>query len=217
MMNSADSIQVVRLLIALWDGELNKSELIRKAKKKSEASKDYYIIIDRLSQDKKITLSREKTPKVLLLETGKELLSQLLRNSDFQFSAQIGKRSANVLLAVIRSQTLSTALNSNFKETNAVVEFINSYEAFAELAIEIYNGLNQEFHLDDLVPIYRIRREIGEKASRKNFDTWLLEMQSNDIFQLLEGSIEDSASDKIEDSIITKVNGLRCYVKRLDK
>jgi hypothetical protein len=217
MMDSADSKQVVRLLITLWDGELNKSELIRKAKKKSETSKDYHIIIDRLSQDGKITITREKTTKVSLLETGKELLSELLRNSDFQFSAQIGRRSANVLLAIIRSQTLSIAANLNFKETNTGIKFINSYEAFGGLAIEIYNRLNQEFHLDNLVPIYRIRREIGEKVSRKNFDNWLLEMQSNDIFQLLEGSVEDSAPDKIEDSIMTRINGLRCYVKRLDK
>jgi hypothetical protein len=79
----------------------------------------------------------------------------------------------------------------------------------------VYDSLNRDYNLDDLVPIYRMRREIGERVGRSQFNEWLLEMQANDIFQLLEGSVEDSAPDKIEDSITTKVNGLRCYVKRL--
>jgi hypothetical protein len=60
-----------------------------------------------------------------------------------------------------------------------------------------------------------MRRAIGERVGRSNFNEWLLEMQAQDILQLIGGSVEDSAPDKIEDSITTKVNGLRCYVKRL--
>jgi hypothetical protein len=43
----------------------------------------------------------------------------------------------------------------------------------------------------------------------------MLEMQANDVFQLMEGSVEDSAPDKIEDSISIELVGLRCYAKRL--
>jgi len=92
---------------------------------------------------------------------------------------------------------------------------IVSYDNFKVVAIDVYDRLNRDYNFDDLVPIYRMRREIGEKVSRSQFNEWLLEMQANDIFQLVEGSVEDSAPDKIEDSITTKVNGLRCYVKRL--
>ena len=41
-------------------------------------------------------------------------------------------------------------------------------------------------------------------------------MQADGILQLLEGTVEDSAPDKLEDSVMTKVSGLRCYAKRID-
>jgi len=63
----------------------------------------------------------------------------------------------------------------------------------------------------DLVPIYRIRRTIGARVSRRQFNDYLLEMQGDDIFQLKEGSVEDSALDKIEDSVSTELDGLRCF------
>jgi hypothetical protein len=65
------------------------------------------------------------------------------------------------------------------------------------------------------MPIYRIRREIEDQISRTQFNEWFLTLQSNDVFQLLEESIEDSAPDKIQDSVITKLGKLRCYVKRV--
>ena len=40
-------------------------------------------------------------------------------------------------------------------------------------------------------------------------------MQAEDIFQLEGGSVEDSAPDKIEDSITTELDGLRCYASKL--
>jgi hypothetical protein len=40
-------------------------------------------------------------------------------------------------------------------------------------------------------------------------------MQADDILQLQGGTVEDNARDKIEDSISTELNGLRCYAKRL--
>jgi hypothetical protein len=79
----------------------------------------------------------------------------------------------------------------------------------------VYDRLNRDYNLDDLVPIYRMRRAIGERVGRSEFNEWLLEMQANDIFQLQGGSVEDSAADKIQDSITTEVGGLRCYAQRL--
>ncbi|MHC5828567.1 MAG: hypothetical protein ACYT04_74885, partial [Nostoc sp.] len=69
---------------------------------------------------------------------------------------------------------------------------------------------------DDLVPIYRIRREIGDQVSRTEFSEWLLEMQADDIFQLMTGEIQDFNSDKRDDSIIIPGVGLRSYAKRLN-
>jgi hypothetical protein len=69
--------------------------------------------------------------------------------------------------------------------------------------------------MNGMVPIYRIRREIGDQTSRSKFNEWLLEMQSDNLLNLLEESVEDSAPDKIEDSVSTKLGKLRCYAKRV--
>ena len=61
MIASAKSRQVVSLLISLWDGMLSRSELIRKAKKKNETSKEYQIIIDDLNQDGRIEILRSES------------------------------------------------------------------------------------------------------------------------------------------------------------
>jgi hypothetical protein len=83
------------------------------------------------------------------------------------------------------------------------------------VALDIYNRLNQDYNLTDLVPIYRIRRAIDDRVSRDKFNKWMLEMQANDIFQLMGGEMPDITPDKRENSIETPVGGLRYYAKRL--
>jgi hypothetical protein len=92
---------------------------------------------------------------------------------------------------------------------------IASYDEFKPVALDVYDQLNRDYNLDSLVPIYRIRREIGDRVSRSHFNQWLMEMQANDILQLQGGSLPDSDPSKIEDSITTELSGLRCYAKRL--
>jgi predicted nucleic acid-binding Zn ribbon protein len=81
----------------------------------------------------------------------------------------------------------------------------------------IYDHLNKNGNMDDLVPVYRIRREMGTKMDREKFDEWLLNQQANDRYQLLESGVEDDAADKLGDSVETPLNGVRAYAKRLDK
>jgi hypothetical protein len=104
--------------------------------------------------------------------------------------------------------------NGQAKPT-ATAAVIATYEEFKPVVLKVYDQLNRDYNLDALVPIYRIRREIGDRVSRSQFNEWLLEMQANDIFQLQGGSVEDSAPDKIEDSITTELDGLRCYARLL--
>jgi hypothetical protein len=93
---------------------------------------------------------------------------------------------------------------------------IASYEKFEHVALEVYDQLNREHNLNDLVPIYRIRREIGERVSRTDFNEWLLEMQEHEIFQLMAGEMRDITPDKRENSITIPGGGLRYYAKRLN-
>jgi len=92
---------------------------------------------------------------------------------------------------------------------------ISSYDEFKAVALETYDQLNRDYNFDNLVPIYRIRRAIGERVTRSQFSDWLLELQSNDVLQLQTTGVEDNAPDKLEDSITTKVSGLRCYAKKI--
>jgi hypothetical protein len=93
---------------------------------------------------------------------------------------------------------------------------IASYDKFKPVALEVYDQLNRDHNLNDLVPIYRIRREIGDRVTPSQFNEWLLEMQANDMFQLMGGEMPDITPDKAEDSITTELSGLRYYAKRLN-
>ncbi|MGB5900779.1 MAG: hypothetical protein WBG66_21495, partial [Geitlerinemataceae cyanobacterium] len=120
-------------------------------------------------------------------------------------------KDANALLNWIRQMG---GLGSGSMGAGAV-KTIDSYEAFKDVALDVYDRLNRDYNLDDLVPIYRIRREIGDRISPSQFDDWLLELQANDVLQLQGGSLPDSDASKIEDSITTELSGLRCYAKLL--
>jgi hypothetical protein len=69
--------------------------------------------------------------------------------------------------------------------------------------------------LGNLVPIYRIRRELGNRVSRSQFNEWLLEVQANDLVQLMGGEMPNITQDQREDSLSIPGGGLRFYVKRL--
>jgi hypothetical protein len=217
-----DAKAKVRVLLNLWDlggGKMRvkKGDLTKRIVRTNETSQRYVGVLGELQESGAIEYSLvNRVTLVELSAKGKEVLAQGLKSRDslFEFDgSQIGTRLGNSLLKWIRHQ--DGAASVAVEKGKADVGAIASYEDFKAVALDVYDTLNRDYNLDDLVPIYRMRRAIGERVGRSEFNEWLLEMQANDVFQLLEGSVEDSAPDKIEDSITTKVNGLRCYVKRL--
>ena len=115
------------------------------------------------------------------------------------------------------SNVNSVAVSQNQPATNGKSsdEAIASYKEFEKTTLEVYENLNRDYNLGNLVPIYRIRKEIGEKVSREHFNEWMLEMQEKDIFQLMAGEMPDITPDKREDSITIPGAGLRYYAKQL--
>jgi hypothetical protein len=206
-----------RLLLALWDlggtqQEVKKGQLTKRIVSKSQKVADYQGLFEELQNQGAIAISKKGYS--LTSPTGLEVLGEGLRSGDFKFEGTIvGTWAANALVRWISQ--IDVAVTSADVLVNGKGA-IASYDEFKSVALEVYDKLNQNYNLDDLVPIYRIRREIGDRVSRQDFNTWLLEIQEKDILQLQGGSIEDSAPDKIEDSITTKVSGLRCYAKRLN-
>ena len=217
-----DAKAKVRVLLNLWDlggGKMmvKKGELTKRIVRTNETSVRYRDVLGELQEAGAIVYSLvNRVTLVELSAKGKEVLADGLKSRDslFEFDgSQIGTRLGNALLKWNRHQ--DGAAGVAVEKGKGDVRAIASYEEFKSVALDVYDSLNRDYNLDDLVPIYRMRRAIGERVGRSQFNEWLLEMQANDIFQLQGGSVEDSAPDKIEDSITTKVNGLRCYAKRL--
>lgn len=219
-LNTSEAIAQTRLLLALWDMTtsqetliVKKSELLNRVKKKNEKSQDFQPVLDGLEGKGAIAQKTEKRTKwVSLADSGVQLLGEGLRNREFEYTSAIGKKDANALLNWIRQMGGSASGSMGA----GAVKTIDSYEAFKPVALEVYDRLNRDYNLDDLVPIYRIRREIGDRVDRSQFDEWLLEMQANDFFQLMAGEMATSTSETREDSITIPGGGFRYYAKRLD-
>ncbi|MBW4610677.1 MAG: hypothetical protein KME22_26560 [Hassallia sp. WJT32-NPBG1] len=207
-----------RLLLALWDlggakQEVKKGDLTKRIVAKGKKVADFKDIFAELEKKGAIAISK----KGYSLESpqGLEVLSQGLKSADFKFEGTIvGTWAANALVRWIGK--MDGAVASTSAPTNGIKSGIKSYDDFQKVTLEVYDKLNRDYNLNDLVPIYRIRREIGDRTSREHFNEWLLQMQEKDILQLQGGSLPDSDPAKIEDSITTEVSGLRCYAKRLN-
>jgi hypothetical protein len=205
-----------RLLLALWDmgatkTEVMKGQLTKRVVQKSHKASDYQGIFDELEKEGAISSDKNKFS---LSPQGVARLGECLKNPELQFEGTIvGTWVANALVRWIAQ--MDGAVSTSAAPAKPKEKAIASYKEFQPVALEVYDRLNRDYNLDDLVPIYRIRREIGDRVSRSQFSEWLMEMQANDIFQLQGGSVEDSAPDKIEDSITTELDGLRCYARLL--
>ncbi|MEH2381623.1 MAG: hypothetical protein V7K27_22500 [Nostoc sp.] len=231
-MTSQNTAQTrTRLLLALWDlggtqQEVKKGQFTKRIVSKSQKVADYQGIFEELQSQGAIAISKKGYS--LTSPTGLEVLGEGLRSGDFKFEGTIvGTWAANALVRWISQIDVAVAgADVLVNGKSAIAEFpvrvaspregIASYDEFKSVALEVYNKLNQNYNLDDLVPIYRIRREIGDRVSRTEFSQWLLEMQEKDILQLQGGSLPDNDPGKLEDSVTTEVSGLRCYAKLLN-
>ncbi|WP_066424383.1 hypothetical protein [Anabaena sp. 4-3] len=220
MGSGKDSLQSAktktRLLLALWDlggtqQEVKKGQLNKRILSKGKKAADYQAEFEELSNQGVITISKQGYS--LTSPKGLEFLGEALRSGEFKFDGTIvGTWAANALLKWISQidvAAVSTSAPANGKSA------IATYDEFKSVVLEVYDKLNQNYNFNDLVPIYRIRREIGDRVSREHFNAWLLEVQANDIFQLIAGEIPDFTPDKREDSITIAGVGLRSYAKRL--
>mgnify|MGYP000302951925 CR=1 FL=1 len=218
-----DAKAKVRVLLNLWylgDGKMmvKKGELTKRIVRTNETSVKYRDVLGELQEAGAIVYSLvNRVTLVELSAKGKEVLADGLKSRDslFKFDgSQIGTRLGNALLKWIRHQdgAAGVAVEKGKGDVRAIV----SYEDFKAVALDVYDSLNRDYNLDDLVPIYRMRRAIGERVGRSQFNEWLLEMQANDIFQLMAGEMPDITPDKREDSITISGVGFRNYAKRLN-
>jgi hypothetical protein len=202
------------VLLSLWDmgGQMlpvKKGELTERVKRIK-----YPGLFDELEATGAIAITKNK---VSLSNKGVTLLGQGLTHAEFVFNAQVGARTANALLRWMRQMDGDRLVVNCEPTEQSSVQNINvtTYESFRSVALGIFDRLNQDFNLDNLVPIYRIRREMGDRVKRSQFDEWLLEMQTQDVWQLIGGEMPELTPDKAEDSIKTTLGGMRYYAKKL--
>lgn len=212
----------LRLLLAAVktddkDQKGNLTTLARKSSEKTQAEREQY----QQAFDKLEKCFIRTSNGYELTERGEaELRAKLQANADVlmpdadSVATVVGRKDYERLLTWVKvalSMSVVTAQNGAATATGA----IDSYEAFKGVALEAYNALDREYNHDNLVPIYQIRRRIGDQVTRQQFNDWLLEMQAEDIFQLQGGSLPSNDQSQLEDSISTELSGLRCYARKL--
>lgn len=208
----------IRLLLNLWDmgsgqGKVKKSELLRRTCKGKEKAAIYQERLQELEAAEAIAVTTEKKSVIMvaLTDVGLQKLATGLLADDFVFDGQlVGSRLANAGLRWFRQnqgQVGGVSVESAPK--------ISSYDQFKAVVLKVYDQLNRDYNLSNLVPIYQIRREIGDRVTRSHFNEWMLELQSKDILHLVTGLVTDLTPDKEKDSITTELGGLRYYAKLL--
>ncbi len=210
-----------RLLLNLWNlggakQEVKKSDLTKQVKLSKERVSDYQEFYEQLEDSGAINLSTKgRSVRVLLTDKGLEMLAEGIKSSEFQYSPRqrVRTQDFNALLNWIKQ--LDNREGANNVKIMPQENTIFSYEEFKSEVIAIYESLNQNYNFDNLVPIYRIRREVGDKIERSLFDKWLLEMQANDIFQLIGGEMPGVTPEQTKDSVVNKLGGIRYYAKIL--
>jgi hypothetical protein len=210
----------IRLLLNLWDmgtrqATVKKSELLRCSRKgEKEAYKE---LLQQLVDEGAIALTTEKVVKAELTDMGQQKLTGGLLADGSVFDGQlVGSRLANAGLRWFRQyQAQAPSQSENVVEAEAIAPEIATYDEFKAVALETYDRLNRDYNLSNLVPIYQIRREIGDRVTRSQFNDWMLELQSKDVLQLITGLVTDLTPDKEKDSITTELGGLRYYAKLL--
>jgi hypothetical protein len=206
----------IRLLLSVWglldsdEKSLTKGKFFPSFSGKDKDSKKaaYTSALQSLIDDGAIAAST----KYSLTDAGLQRLTDGLRSPDFSFEGAtlVSSRLANAALRWFQQNSGEVASVESAPK-------ISTYDEFKAVALETYDQLNREFNYDNFVPIYKIRRSIGDRVTRTEFNDWLVKMQADSIFLLQESGVEDSARDKLEDSVSTPISGLRCYATKKAK
>lgn len=214
---ASQSCLQTRALLSLWSLEKREGKAVSAGKLSKHKA-----LFQEMEAAGTIQITRNSRYQYFSIsEKGKGKLLQGLTGADFSFAGTVvSTRESLDALELVVGQNAGIAIaptaNGNGKTAEVkAVKAIASYEEFKTVALEVFDRLNRDYNMDNLVPIYRIRRELGDRVSRAEFSEWLLEMQAQDIWQLIGGEMPDITPDKAEDSIKTALGGVRYYVRHL--
>ena len=90
---------------------------------------------------------------------------------------------------------------------------IKSQAAFSTAALKAAKQLDEDYNMDNLIPIHKLREAIGDKVSRSEFSDWLKEMNANDKIDLVGGEMPSLTPEIASNSIKTALGAPRYYLK----
>jgi hypothetical protein len=216
-----DAKAKVRVLLNLWDlggGKMRvkKGDLTKRIVRTNETSQRYVGVLGELQESGAIEYSLvNRVTMVELSAKGKEVLAQGIKSRDslFEFDgSQIGTRLGNSLLKWIRHQdgAASVAVEKGKGDVGAIA----SYEDFKSQALALFEKLDKGYNYMGLVPIWHLRRELGEQVSRENFKDLIMQMQADRLFYLQSGEARGATDEQKRDSISDDVRGLLFFASK---
>jgi hypothetical protein len=78
----------------------------------------------------------------------------------------------------------------------------------------LFEKLDKSYNYSGLVPIWHLRRELGERIGRDEFTNWMMQMQGEQLFYLQSGEARGATDDQKRDSITDDVRGLLFFASQ---
>ncbi len=204
-MNLRKPDPTTRLLLGLWsldgmDAAVKRSEVMKRARIGKERVGDYSSIVDALVADGSIAVEMVGRSKVFrLLAPGVDRLRAGVLNPEFGFEGTVvvGTRFVSPLLRFFREVVAIAPIVEA-----SPVETIEDYEAFKSVALETFDRLMADYSYVILVPIYHIRREIGDQVTRAQFNEWMTQLHVDEILEFSGcGQSKNVTQETLRDSI----------------
>ena len=161
------------------------------------------------------TLKGKRYKKYSLLPHGQERLVKNLFNEELSFFSNLGPKTTNGLLKAFRELKHGEINATENVSKNGYKHVISSYKEFSSFVLDFCRKIDAEDNLDGLIPIYRVRREVGEVVDREQFDNWLFELQADNSLQMMGDDLSDTPQDQKDDSVQISGGNLRFYIKLL--
>jgi len=211
-----------RLLLALWELGANEQKVARGKLGKRVVSKgqkitDYQGILEDLQGQGAITILKKGSAISYTLNSpiGLDVLGAGLRSDEFEFESgkTIGTWVANALLRWFRQ--VGVVVNKTVVLDNGVkVEVIGSYEEFKLEILGLFDKLDKSYSHAGLVPIWQIRKEVGNRLQRDQFNTWIMDMQAEQLLYLQSGEARGATEEQKQDSINSEIRGLLFFASK---